>query len=666
MFTSESADKNYMKVAVPTALIFAVLLIAAIANAQFVSQNPYSAPQILPVPSYNPMYMPNTTSNPYSMSPYSQPTYNFSLPTNNFSMPAIDYSIPSFSNPYSSPYDSPYDRPSARSAEDEEERRERDEERREEREERREEKRRERDERKREDRAERERSRRGNDGGDEQPAAKEDEHSPAEEKTEVNNWPPVPKSSARAAEVAPPVLSLAPPATKPAPAKAAEAKPAKAAAVAAPAAAVPKQQNWWESDPDYQKYLKDKKGYEESQKVRPDFPPKPKPVTTVPAPQKQIQSTTGALAASAVTDCESCGPKKGPLAQQVETLRELADPREVFVLTRAPNSKVSEGIRRVINTIYQSCDAYSTLLRPDYCQDGFIGKSYCAKSQPRNNSEGDVTAFKNPEEFFSYKVASQPGSNVMTPVKPEGPSCRDMNKNPPIFKWGGRPQLSSKAGKVTLNLFNSGTTNNTSKFTTMDCSGFVTAAYAAAGLNLVANSPAAQATTRTLRNGEASCVAPVTFSANQSIQSGDIAVFAGGSEHSMIFDRVGEDPFGIKDVATAPSGVTAATHCRSKLDPANFDFVIAQSGLYGGRTAVSQSRAVDYIVNFGNGMMDGINAQIMQLAEDACVAKLSGVSRKAERPNAGKILRHKGASAPGCVRAAPPEIVGQQCVKGCT
>lgn len=627
-----------MKVSAPTALIFAVLLIAAIANAQFVPQYPYAAPQILPLPSYSPMYMPYMPNNMYN--PYSQPTYNFSLPTNNFSFPAIDYSIPSFSNPYSSPYDS-FDRPRARSAEDEEERREREEERREEREERREEKRREREERKREARAER-----------------EQEKPNDEEPPEVNNWPPVPKSSARAGEVAPP----APPVAKPA----AAADGGKAAPAKATPAAAPKPQNWWESDPDYQKYLKDKKAYEESQKVRPNFPPPPKPVTTVPAPQKQIQSTTGALAASAVTDCESCGPKKGPLAQQVETLRELADPREVFVLTRPPNSKVSEGIRRVINTIYQSCDAYSTLLRPDYCQDGFIGKNYCAKSQPRNNAEGDVTAFQNPAEFFSYKVASQPGSNVMTPTKPEGPSCRDMNKTPPIFKWGGRPQLSNKAGRVTLNLFNNGTANNTSKFTTMDCSGFVTAAYAAAGLNLVANSPAAQATTRTLRNGEASCVAPVTFSANQSIQSGDIAVFAGGSEHSMIFDRVGEDPFGIKDIAATPSGVSAATHCRSKLDPANFDFVIAQSGLYGGRTAVSQARAVDYIVNFGNGMMDGINAQIMQLAEDACVAKISGVSRKAERPNAGKILRHKGASAPGCVRAAPPVIVGQQCVKGCT
>ncbi len=640
----------------PTALIFAVLLLAAIANAQFVQQQGFAAPQMLPVPSYNPMYMPNTLGNQY-MNPYSQPiygqqnygqpTYNFSLPTYNYSLPAYDYSVPSFSNPYSSPYESQYDRPSARSAEEEEERREREEER----EERREEKRREREERKREQRLERDR---------------------------VNNWPPVPKSSARAAEVAP----KPPPAAKPAPraaapggaaeakpsvSKPAVAKPAAAKPVAAAKPAVPaqtpKQENWWESDPDYQKYLKDKKAYEEAQKVRPNFPPKPKPVTTEP-PQKQIQSTTGALAASAETDCESCGPKKGPLAQQVEQLKELADPREVFVLTRPPNSKVSEGIRRVINTIYQSCDAYSTLLRPDYCQDGFIGKSYCAKSQPRD--AGDLTAFRNPEEFFSYKVASQPGSNVMTPVKPENPQCRDMNKTPPVFKWGGRPQISAAAGKVTLNLFNSGTTNNPSKFTTMDCSGFVTAAFAAAGLNLVANSPTAQATTATLRSGQASCVAPVTFSSNQSIQSGDVAVFAGGSEHAMIFDRVGDDPFGINSIAPAPAGTTPATYCRSKLDPANFDFVIAQSGLYGGRTAVSQSRAVDYIVNFGNGMMDGINAQILQLAEDACVAKLTGVARKAERPNAGKILRHKGASAPGCVRASPPEIVGQQCVKGCT
>lgn len=646
-----------------TALIFAVLLIAAIANAQFVPQqgfavgepygaNPYSSQQLLPIPSYSPMYMPSNMYSPYSQPTYnpSLPTYNFQMPAFNYQLPAYDYSVPSYTNANDSFFDS-YDRPT-RSAEEEEERREREEEKQEEREERREEKRREREERKREQRLERERERRGGSDRDEE---------------KVNNWPPVPKSSARAAEVqrtAPPPAAAAPRTS--APSGAAESKPAAVAPKPAAPAPAPKQVNWWESDPDYQKYLKDKKAYEESQKVRPDFPPKPKPVTTEPAPQKQIESTTGALAASAATDCESCGPKKGPLAQQVEQLRELADPREVFVLTRAPNSKVSEGIRRVINTIYQSCDAYSTLLRPDYCQDGFIGKSYCAKSQPRNNAEGDITAFKNPQEFFSYKVASQPGSNVMTPLKPEGPQCRDMNKTPPIFKWGGRPQITSKAGKVTLNVFNNGTTNNPSKFTTMDCSGFVSAAFSAAGLNLVANSPTTQATTATLRGGGATCVAPVTFSANQSIQSGDVAVFAGGSEHAMIFDRVGEDPFGIKDVGAAPAGVTAATHCRSKLDPANFDFVIAQSGLYGGRTAVSQARAVDYIVNFGNGMMDGINAQIMQLAEDACVAKITGVSRKAERENAGKILRHKGASAPGCVRAAPPEIVGQQCVKGCT
>ena len=653
-----------MKVAIPTALIFAILLITAIASAQFVPQqgsnpysNPYSASQILPVPaynsSYNPMYMPNSMSNPYATNPFAQPSYNFNLPQYNYTLPAYDYSPPSYSNPYSSPYD---DSSSSLSAEDQEEKRERDEERKEEREERQEEKRREREERKREERLERDRARRG-----EKPSSNEGAEEQSGEKSEVNNWPPVPKSSARAAEVAPP-----------APAKsvgAAESKPTAAPRVAAVAAPAPaKVDSWWERDPAYQQYLKDKKNYETAQRAKPDWPPKPKPVTTIPAPQKQIESSTGLLAASA-EGCVDCGPKKGPLTQQIEQLQEAADTRQVFIMTRPPDSKLSEGVRTVINTIYQNCEAYSTIIRPDYCQEGFIGKSFCAKSHPR--AAGDLTAFKNEQEFFSYATASQPGSNVMTPERPQGPQCRDMNKTPPVFrvdtdgKGVGRPKITKSAnGKVNLNLFNEEKTGG--KFVTLDCSGFVSAALSAAGLNAAPNSPTLQVTTATLRSGAASCLGTVTFNPSESIKSGDVAVFSGESQHSMIFDKVGADPFGLKNIPPAPAGTSVQEHCLAKLKLSDFDFVIAQSGLYGGRIAASQARAVDYITNFGKGYMDGINLQIVQMAQDACVSKLTGVTKKADRPSGAKLLRHKGSSAPGCVRSTPTEVVGRPCVGSCT
>lgn len=725
-----------MKVLHSTALIFAILLLALAANAQYsqpqVARVPGPAPVVIPAPPmqqgyyngyYGPQQPPPQVLLPqtpmyqgYNPGYFNQPSYTMpSYNQNNWVDSQFDYSgwysnFNSSFNPfdYVNRYDSQDSSQRTYSTQEEadeardreEERQERREEKAEEAERRREDAKERREEEKRQAREDRDREKRkssrnkfDDDGADDQKVKPK------------SNWPPVPKSSAEGKKiladenkqnVAPKTGENAAAETKagakapqqlqaktqsPSPKAQPQAAPAsgnKAAETEAsmkqantpPAPAAPVKKHWWETDPEYQKYLNDKKAAATAPAATENqWPPKAKPLE---------QISTNKFEASGLTGCENCNPKKGTLTAQVASLPKTSSP-----LTRnqktEPDSKVGEGIRRVMNTLYQSCSAYDKWIDTDYCASGFVGaKDYCHKDYPKK--PGDLKAYdylteKDNEGFFSYELASKPGADVMVPEKPEGPQCRDMTKTPPVFRYDGRPSISQTNGKVTLNMFNESKTGG--KFVTLGCSGFVTAAYAAAGLNFAPNSPTAQVTTASLHSGAAKCLATPTLSANGSVKSGDIVLFG---EHSMILDHVGSDPFALNSLPTPPSGTSLGQFCINNLQPSSFQFIITQSGVAGGREAIAQMRATDYFAYNGEATFDEIKkkiatdtpnletrAQFFQIAVDACVAKLSNTTKPATRgPKAATILRHKGSAAPGCVRSSPPEIVGQACVKGCT
>ena len=133
--------------------------------------------------------------------------------------------------------------------------------------------------------------------------------------------------------------------------------------------------------------------------VSDELPPPPPPPVAKPVAKPQ------AMQASARTECTNCATVDS-LTQLKQIGQAIDTSRGYEPFTRAPNGRVSEGIRKVTNTIYQSCGAYNKAVFPDYCQAGFIG-GWCGHKAPR--AAGDMTAFDNPADFFSISIASKPG-----------------------------------------------------------------------------------------------------------------------------------------------------------------------------------------------------------------------------------------------------------------
>ncbi len=353
-------------------------------------------------------------------------------------------------------------------------------------------------------------------------------------------------------------------------------------------------------------------------------------------------------------------------------------------------SPVSSGIKRVMNTLYQRCDAYDISVGANYVNPSFYSDTLAEQAKAKNKlytdykgapfKSGDLWArAESNKDFISYDVASSVGGHPYT-LASYPPGCRDMRRTPAVFKEDySRPLTEIKKGRVKVELFNSDRNHTNGKFNTLDCSGYVSSAYLAVGLRFYKTGPASRTVTTTdlnsfLKNPTNSCVKPVSFDAKTSLQPGDILLFDNGpyGRHSMVVDKVGADPFQLKDFPADKS-------CDTDLYIDDFQVWLTNSGSYGGRVAISKGRYQD-IEDKASG---GESEALFSLARAACEAHQSGAKVSASL-GAISVLRHVGTSDPACyvhkpathpdcddpdsfacTQPWPAQLEGEECVQNC-
>lgn len=292
------------------------------------------------------------------------------------------------------------------------------------------------------------------------------------------------------------------------------------------------------------------------------------------------------------------------------------------------------GLRWAFASAYQSCEVLQSkaLVAADPDVQGI--KNWCCHP--------DGIGQKRVVENLSQVQRTHPYLKA-----PPGNTCLDVRANPLIYDYGGKPGVTGS----TID-FHRNAGDGTSAMG-VDCSGYVSASLATAGLKFKSSVPLRPSQTQvysssTFLNPESSglnCVPRITLNSTSTLKEGDIVAVQG---HVVILDHVGADPFGLNKV-------TGAAGC-AKITTEDFDFEVVQSSPSKGGVGMNRFEARDYLRPGGK-----MAAGLVKYAKKACELKFSGGSSK---PSFGDItvLRHAGTAS--CMDARVP-VARESCIDAC-
>jgi hypothetical protein len=149
------------------------------------------------------------------------------------------------------------------------------------------------------------------------------------------------------------------------------------------------------------------------------------------------------------------------------------------------------------------------------------------------------------------------------------------------------------------------------------------------------------------QNNGLRCLQKISVDAKTSILPGDIAAING---HVIMIESIGADPLAIKNIKSGADCTTA------NINPANFDFVIAQSAPIKNGIGISLIRGADYMPESST-----IRNGILAYAVAACRARF-GLAPNLSSPNLS-IVRH--AKTAECLAPKPLVMAHEDCITAC-
>lgn len=231
-------------------------------------------------------------------------------------------------------------------------------------------------------------------------------------------------------------------------------------------------------------------------------------------------------------------------------------------------------------------------------------------------------------------------------------SCHDILQTPLIYDYGGKPYATNHTDS-SLDFFRDA--GSGTSVLGADCSGYVYAAFATAGLKLkktgrlkainVLGVPA-RMYMNPQKNG-LTCFNHVVFSRTRSLRPGDILASSG---HVLVINDVGADPFGIQRI-------TREADCKAEnIDIARFDFTVLHSSPVKGGIGINHMQGSHYLAEGGS----MANAMI-QHAVSACLAKVRNTTITS-RSSPASLVHHLGTAE---CRDRPIPLTREECLTSC-
>ena len=334
----------------------------------------------------------------------------------------------------------------------------------------------------------------------------------------------------------------------------------------------------------------------------------------------------------------------------------------------------------LMNTFYQSCGAaakipYDTTLNGEMRGYEMIPHPF---NGGRESRVKDLKAAQKSQYYLDCKSVSKPA-----------PKCKNLCATPPSYLWGGKGIYKQSAEGIVLDLFHSESSiEKLSGHPGLDCSGFINATFATAGLRIDPElSPAKAADTVGAKAFMSfhNCFSPVTPRKANFFHPGDVIAW---KKHIVMVDSSGIDPFAL-------ASIHSVEDCNdSNLDPAKFNLVVINSR--GGidppdeksRNIEEENPQVGVIYRKNEKQITGVGVgisrikfgdfilsypvEVLELAKSACFANFGE-----DLPlNNIKIIRHKladpsvsvNAELDDSCRLQPEERItleGKKCLEKC-
>lgn len=296
------------------------------------------------------------------------------------------------------------------------------------------------------------------------------------------------------------------------------------------------------------------------------------------------------------------------------------------------------GARKVMATAYQSCNVLDLAFMPT----GYTTRGIQAtvRHSSGNGWQRQVTDLRalNASHYYISNM-SIPASN----------QCLNVYNYPLVYDYGGKPSTSRNS----INLFKNAGSGSPSLG--VDCSGFVTAAIASAGLRLKRNVPIRSIHVKGINSWmfknanrtNLSCLQKQDISPQNPLRQGDIVA---SHSHIFIVEFAGSDPFQLQSV-------TDSRECHSRRITLNrFNFSIIQSSSHNNGVGINRMQAKVAI--------DGLSSMergLKRVASRACYKKFGTEAHT--NINEISILRHDSDN-PEC-RDREIYIERQECLNHC-
>jgi hypothetical protein len=309
---------------------------------------------------------------------------------------------------------------------------------------------------------------------------------------------------------------------------------------------------------------------------------------------------------------------------------------------KSTKSKSVYGLYKTVATSYQSCTAVDLPAFDSRTPDveGVVEPSSHPPSAGRWRVVGDLNAFLRTNPY--YKNYREPDT-----------SCFDIEKNPLIYDFGGKPK--PVTAENALDLFADAGYGSTALG--VDCSGFVVTAHLVGGLKVKSDAPARpgfvmEIAARMIKDPQSSsgkfdCLKHVDVTSSSSIKAGDMIASEG---HVVMVDSVGPDPFGINNIASAAQCTSA------NVSASRFNFTIMHSSPTKGAIGIYRVKASSYFP----GQSD-MRTALEAYAVGACKARFGIAS--SPRSTAASLIRHSGDAK--CIDAKPVALRRSSCLKSC-
>ncbi len=300
-------------------------------------------------------------------------------------------------------------------------------------------------------------------------------------------------------------------------------------------------------------------------------------------------------------------------------------------------STLRAGMNNVFSTAYQSCQALAvtalTASTPDV-----KGITRLAQNHPDGiggrRLVSNLSAVQDTHPYI--RVAGNSSTNT----------CFNVNQSPLIYDYGGEPSTINNS----INFFKNA--GSGTQVLGIDCSALISSAAAVAGLRYKPGLENKAIFIRqssekfiSAKSSNFTCYKNISTGPAESLRVGDIAAVRG---HVLMIDRVGSDPFGIKNLSNL-------SHCKL-LDSNRFDFTVTQSSPSKNGIGINKYEAKDYLNESPK-----MKKLFTEFGQATCTAFFQNTNLKPTSTEWG-IIRHIGTAE--CL-APKIKLVGQSCVSQC-